>query len=698
MPLVTILYATAIFLGAFLLFLVEPIVGKRLLPLLGGSSAVWITCLVFFQTALLLGYLGAHWLATRLRPRAQALTYSLLLLLSLGQGVFGLGPRLHASTFHPIVSVFALLTVLIGFPFVALAATSPLLQSWYVRECAGSDEERRHTPPYRLFAVSNSGSLLALVIYPWLVEPRLTLRGQSGLWLAGLVMFVLCCAAIMWRVRNSTGALKEEQSSSISSVAGPAVTDWALWLLLPACASLLLCAVTNHLSQNIAAIPLLWILPLTAYLLSFIWAFSGAGFYPRRLILCLLVAALGAVAYELWDKQFVPADKRLVLPMPWTIVLFCGILLLTCLVCHAELYRLKPGPRYLTSFYLSIAAGGALGAVFVGVVAPLVFSANYELSCGLVLTVAVVLLATWKLGVPWRLLWSAGLAAMATLAVLQSRADRKDTIVQLRNFYGTLRVTQKFEPPAGNYTRTLIHGTILHGKQIFTDELRRAPTTYYGHHSGAGLALDLCCGTKPRRVGVIGLGAGTLAAYGRKGEVFRFYDINPLVERVAKSLFSYLRESQAKVEIVLGDARLSLAAEPPQHYDVLLVDAFSGDAIPVHLLTEQAMELYRRHLNPNGILAIHVSNKYLELAPEVAQQAEHAGLQVALISSEEDDDAGVYASDWVLATADRGFLAQPEIAGVATPIKAIPGLRLWTDDYNSLLPLLKKQEITWEKP
>ena len=413
-------------------------------------------------------------------------------------------------------------------------------------------------------------------------------------------------------------------------------------------------------------------------------------------MLCVFVAVLAAVSYELWNKQFVPVDKRLLLPMPWTIVVFCAILLLSCLVCHAELYRLRPDSRYLTPFYLSIAAGGALGAIFAGVVAPLVFRANYELACGLVLTVAAVLAATWRLGVVWRLLWSAGLVAMATLAVLHARADSKDAIVQLRNFYGTLRVTQQFVPPSGSYTRTLIHGTILHGEQTFTDKLRRAPTTYYGHNSGAGLALDLCCGTEPRRVGVIGLGAGTLAAYGRKGDVFRFYDINPLVERVANNLFTYLRESEAKIEIVTGDARLSLAAEPPQHYDVLLVDAFSGDAIPVHLITEQAIELYLRHLKPGGILAFHVSNRYLDLSPELEQLAGHAGLQAALISSDEDDDAGVYGADWVLVTANREFLE--EIADATIPIRTIPGLRPWTDDFNSLLPLLKKEQIKWEKP
>jgi spermidine synthase len=285
---------------------------------------------------------------------------------------------------------------------------------------------------------------------------------------------------------------------------------------------------------------------------------------------------------------------------------------------------------------------------------------------------------------------------MIVLAVLQMRSFRQDTIAQVRNFYGSLRVIQDFEPPAVVYSRTLIHGTIQHGKQVFTDELRKTPTTYYGHKSGVGLALDLCCGERPKRVGVIGLGTGTLAAYGRTGDVFRFYDINPQVPILAGSLFTYLRESQAKIELVMGDARLSLAAEPPQHYDVLVIDAFSGDAIPVHLITAEAVELYRRHLNPGGIIAFHVSNKFLDLAPVVAQQAEHAGLKCALISSQGDDDAEVYSADWVLVTADEDILDREEVADAASEIENIPGLRLWTDDYNSLLPVLKKGKIKWE--
>lgn len=705
MSLRTILYATAIFLGSFLLFLIEPIAGKRLLPLLGGSAAVWTTCLVFFQTALLLGYACAHWLATRLRPKAQAVAYSCLLLIALAQAVLNLHPQLRASTLHPIASVFILLTTLIGFPFVVLSATNPLLQSWYSRafaKAAVSGTTRESVvevvvPPYRLFALSNFGSLLALVVYPWLVEPRFSLGAQNLGWFAGFVVFAAACVAIVWTMANASRAAAESPIRRMGAQlpghnhSRPAASHRLLWLLLPACGSVLLCAFTNHLSQNVAAIPLLWIVPLIAYLLSFVWAFNGERFYPRKLMLALAAAFLAALAGMIYFAD------RITTPIWFTILFYCVSLCLFCLACHAELYRLRPSPRHATSFYLLIAAGGALGSVFVGIVAPLVFRTNYELLCGLALTTVLLLAVTWSTGPLARLFWTAATAATVALAFVQVRHNARGAMDQLRNFYGTLRVTEELESETTAYTRTLYHGTIQHGTQVFSDELRMTPTTYYGHDSGVGLALDLCCGERPRRVGIIGLGTGTLAAYGRKADVFRFYDINPLVEKVAQSRFTYLRETPAKIEIVSGDARLSLAAEPFQAYDVLVIDAFSGDAIPVHLLTREAIQLYLRHLRPDGILAVHVSNQYLNLPPVVRQEAEYAGLKSLLVESDEDEDIGVYSSDWVLVTGNADFMQQQQVADAGKPIAPLPGLRLWTDDYNSLLPLLKRQKFKWSK-
>ena len=705
MSLRTLLFATAIFLGSFLLFLIEPIAGKRLLPLLGGSAAVWTTCLVFFQTALLLGYACAHWLATRLRPRAQSLTYAALLLVALVQAVVNVHPQLHASTLHPIVSVFILLTMLIGLPFVVLSATNPLLQSWYSRALAKASVSGTSTesvvqvvvPPYRLFALSNFGSLLALVVYPWLVEPRFSLGEQTRGWLAGFVVFAGACIAIVWSAANTarpaadTAISRMEPQVAIDSDARPQRSQRVLWLLLPACASLLLCAFTNHLSQNVAPIPLLWIVPLIAYLLSFVWAFNGDRLYPRKLMLPLVAVFLAALSGIIYFAD------RITTPIWFTILFYCLSLFVFCLACHAELYRLRPSPRHATSFYLLIAAGGALGSVFVGIVAPLVFRADYELLCGLVFITLLLMVVTWRGGVFPRVFWTAATAGVIVLGVFQVRENARGAMDQLRNFYGILRVTEELESETTAYTRTLYHGTIEHGTQVFSDELRTTPTTYYGHDSGVGLALDLCCSGRPRRVGVIGLGTGTLAAYGRKGDIFRFYDINPLVEKIAQNRFTYLRETPAQVEIVLGDARLSLAAEQPQAYDVLAIDAFSGDAIPVHLLTREAIQLYLRHLRPDGILAVHVSNQYLNLPPVVRQEAESAGLKSLLVESDDNEDIGVYSSDWVLLTRNTGFLEKQQVADAGKPIDAVPGLRLWTDDYNSLLPLLKHQKFKWSR-
>ncbi len=703
-----ILYVSAIFLSSSLLFLVEPMAGKRLLPLLGGSSAVWITCLVFFQTTLLLGYLCAHAIATRLSRRAQLVAYGFLLALSLIQVFTKLNPHPQASTVRPIFSVLWVLTILIGLPFLALSATNPLLQSWYAH--GGVSADKSTAPPYRLFALSNFGSLLALLAYPVLIEPNFSLRTQTLAWSVGFLVFVVVCGVIIAGRREASEIRETEPApsqpvasgaaitSSIGTAAAPSLAPEAvpspgektLWLLMAACGSLLLSAVTSHLSQNIAAIPLLWILPLTIYLLTFVLAFNGK-LYWRWLMVRLLAVALGALGYFIAK----PSED---LPIAISIPFFCLVLFISCLFCHGELYLRRPSARYLTQYYLLIAAGGALGSMFVGVLAPMVFSGSYEMAWSLVYTAALAAALMWRQHWFWRLFWPAAAIGLLVVVVLQERADRENAIVQVRSFYGTLRVTDEETEDAGRF-RTLIHGTIQHGTQFMSsDELRRLPTTYYSRDSGVGLALDNCCKGRARRVADIGLGTGTLAAYGEPGDVFRFYEIDPRVEVIAKNVFTYLRESRAKIEIVHGDARLSMEEEPPENYDVIAVDAFSGDAIPVHLLTAEAIKLYQRHLAPGGIIAFHISNTYLSLAPVVQAQADHAGLHAVLVTTEDNDDTGAFSSDWVLVTANEKFLALPEIADASAKIQLKPGLRLWTDDYSSLLPILNLRAAPKKDP
>jgi spermidine synthase len=459
--------------------------------------------------------------------------------------------------------------------------------------------------------------------------------------------------------------------------------DVARWVALAACGSLLLSSVTNHLSQNVAAVPLLWIAPLIAYLLSFIVAFAGERWPPRSLMLALLVAGLATLGYRLLRTD-------LTSPLPRTVAIYCAALFALCLFCHGELHRLRPAPRSLTTYYVSIAAGGALGAIAVGVGAPMILSGNYELAIGLVAAAALGIVVYWQWGWFGRAIWAAATASAITVVYRQVRDDRVNQILQLRDFYGTLQVTQTVDEHKVA-TRSLYHGTIEHGNQVYTAALHDEPTTYYSRASGVGLALSTCCGDWPRRVGVIGLGTGTIATYGRRGDVFRFYEIDPHVERIARGLFTYLRDSPAKIEIVPGDARISMEREPDERYDVIAVDAFSGDAIPVHLLTREALVLYRRHLAPNGVLAVHVSNRYLDLAPVVRQEAEYAGLRAALVSAELDTARDGYASDWVLVSASARFMNDSLVRSSSDTIPVPAGLRLWTDDYNSLLPILRRK-------
>jgi len=678
MALLTFLYACVVFLSAFLLFLVQPMVARQLLPVLGGSAAVWTTCLVFFQTALLLGYLYADFAAARLRPRTQALTHVTLLAAAL----VTLGLHIRASqwgvVWHPMLTIFGLLSLIVGLPYFALSATTPLLQSWYT----GSF---RTAWSYRMFSLSNAGALLALLVYPTLIEPHVTLRTQTRGFSTGFFVFAVLCGGIAWSVRQT---LPERKTIEAENASQPISSQQrALWLLLPGCASLLLCAFTSHLSQNVAAIPLLWILPLSAYLLSFIIAFHSPQAYPRWIMVRLAACTLGILGY-------LAHDVHQALPVQLSVPLYCGCLFVLCFFFHGEVYRLRPVAGSATGFYLQLSLGSALGSLFVGVIAPNIFRANYEMAMGLVLAAVLALVVMWNFGIVARLFWSALALALVWVGVVQARAWQQDALVQLRSFYGTLRVTETHWPPLAGTTRTLYHGTIQHGVQFFGNGMRMQPASYYAPSSGVGLALRFCCEGRTKRVGVVGLGAGTIAAYGQPGDVFRFYEIDPLVERIARSLFTYLRETPAHADVVLGDARFSINRDRSDPYDVLVLDAFSGDAVPVHLLTQQAVALYRKHLAPDGILAFHISSQYLDLEPVLAREAQQAGMHAVTVHSAGDESHGIFVSDWVLLTNNEKFLARPEMTGVAHASLMRSDVSLWTDDYSSVLRILKWQPRT----
>jgi hypothetical protein len=679
-----ILYGITIFLGAFLLFAVEPMAAKQLLPALGGSSAVWITCLVFFQITLLLGYCYAHWLGRLRSARTAESVHTALLTLAIGLPLFISQPDLSRASAHPLTAIFYALTLTIGLPFLLLSSTSPLLQLWLARQ-------EHSGVPWKLFALSNAGSLLALVLYPTVIEPHFSLRMQRGSWMTGFEVYAILCATIAWRVqRSSTRASSGTVAETPSTSETPKSPFRAklLWFLLPAGAAIQLCAVTSHLSQNIAAIPLLWVLPLGVYLLTFIIAFEAPPLKFLWLITRLLVVLLAALAWML-------SKTDVTVPIQISIGFFLAELFFACLFCHVHAYALRPkDPAESTLFYLLIAAGGAAGTIFIGIICPLIFDANYDVALAFMVTAALALVVTWENGWAQRLLWSTGTALLLALAIMLHIVYARSTMVEERNFYGALRVRESHVPPQAETVRTLLHGTIEHGTQWFAPQFRLNPTTYYATDSGVGLALRYCCEGRtgnagPSNIGVIGLGAGTLAAYGQPGDRIRFYEINPAIRPIAEHLFTYLRESGAQISYADGDARISLTEEAPQNFDVLIVDAFSGDAIPIHLLTTQAMAVYRRHLAPGGILAFHVSNQYLDLPPEIAALAAASGMQARVVDTPRQEARGEYRATWVLVTNNTAFLAQPQVAAFAREIPAKPGLRAWTDDYSSLLPLLQ---------
>jgi len=635
---------------------------------------VWAACLVFFQCALLLGYFYADLTSRRLTPARQSQLHIALLLLSLL--FLPIAPRfseLHGANSDPGFTILILLTVSIGLPFVLLSATSPLAQTWYARACAQRE-------PYHLFGLSNLASLLALLSFPLLIERHVAAHKQTRLWSALFAVFVLLCSAAAWLARGSTLPATAAGTEQSEAAAAPTSRDKLLWLLLSACSSMLLLSITNKLLEDVAPVPLLWVLPLALYLLTFALAFSRRIFYWRWPLVRFLAAALGSLGYVIYEPTYTESVQV-------SVPVFCIGLFVCCWFCHGELALRRPAPRYATAFYLMISLGGALGAMFVGLAAPNLFTAIYEVPLALIFTALLAVATLWPQGWLVRLLWIAAAASMAFVLVRNVRAYEKDTIVRVRSFYGALRVRQ-FTNWLKEPYRTLYHGKIEHGAQYVNPPASLLATTYYGPDSGVGLALTHCC-PNTKRVGAIGLGAGTLAAYGKTSDYFRFYEINPQVIAVARNSFSYLRDSPARIDVVLGDARLSLQSEPPQEFDVLAVDAFSGDAIPVHLLTREAFAVYLRHLKADGILAVHTSNTYLNLPPVVQLLAEEAGCDAQMIINDDNHRKLIDSSDWVLVTRNRHFLGSLDTTVLIEPISVPPNLQVWTDDFNNLFQILR---------
>lgn len=747
--------ALTILLSSFLLFLVQPILAKQILPWFGGSASVWTICLVFFQVVLLLGYAYAHWLTRRVVSRYFALHIFLLLASCLLLPIIPSPFWKPGHDTEPTLRILGLLAATVGLPYFLLASTAPLLQRWL----SGTvDTPAKQRSIYRLFALSNFGSLVGLLSYPFAIEPFATVQMQARVWSSAYALFVICLISYAWRRRRMPEIHHAGTETGTDAVALPSPRLYGYWIGCAALGSSLLLSVTNQITQNVAAIPFLWIAPLTIYLLSFVICFegrSGRGWYEPRYWLTPAMLATGAMGWALVLGQ---ASLSIYVALPVYLVgLFFG-----CVVCHGELARSKPHPNYLTHFYLSLASGGALGGLFVGLVAPQVFNSYLELPLALI---GLTLLGLYRCSEEIRVLpktsWTAnlivalfatalilfvlgglpaaldpytefwgkiargkarwGCIALLVLSVLLLQRYRLSRAIALtalfcilrfdwfyydgqftgtrfaeRNFYGTQRVVDS--PDGVPHSRYLKHGTIWHGSQIMVPPQNKTPTTYFGESSGIGRTiLSEQATIGPLRFGSIGLGAGTLAAYGKPGDVFRVYELDPAVLDIARNQFTYLSDSSARVEPVLGDARLSLEFEiaqgafdrPEQRFDVLSVDAFSGDAIPVHLLTREALVTYARVVKPDGVIAFHVTNKYLDLPQVVERIARDAGFEAVLIADRPVASKLTGNSDWVLVTRNHAFLQQPDIADHSSRIVARPGLPVWTDQFSNLFQILK---------
>ena len=657
----------------------------------------------------------------------------------------------------PILNIVVVLSVSVGLPFFVLSTTGPLLQRWFSLQHPGRS-------PYRLYSLSNAGSLAALLSYPFIVEPALKLRTQAWTWSALFLIFAGACTLLAVKASRTKAdhdeILGRQPDNGENTSEKPCLYEKMIWVLLAAGASTMLLAVTNQMCQEVAVIPFLWILPLSIYLLTFIICFGHEKWYPSWFVIVFILAAF-MMAFALVPNMGIS--------LTWQILIFSFGLFVFCLTCHGELVKLKPHPKHLTSFYLCISIGGAVGGVFVALIAPWAFSGFWELHAGIIVcfcTAIYVIVrdkSSWmrRSGVlPEILLLSLSLALLAAallysgkksisgmwnytvgpagmlIALLSCVLKRRghtffqktrplvyfatagaitllsveiflgytngnvSSMYRSRNFFGVLRVNRKVS--SDDTWNRLVHGTIIHGMQSTILEKREQPLTYYHPESGVGRLLryhpkKMSEMNSGLRIGCIGLGIGTIAAYADSGDYLRFYEINPTVSSLARGeggFFSYLEDSRADIDIVLGDGRLSMEREldetGPMKFDALVLDAFSSDAIPVHLLTCEAFEMYLRHMSEDGVIAVHVSNRHIRLDPVVWKIADHLGLECVLIKTEGKRSLGWFSSSWMLLTKNREILDVNEITKDAESSSGdLQKYSLWTDDYSNLFEYLK---------
>ena len=699
-------YSVAIFTSAFLVFQVQPVIARFILPWYGGTAGVWTTCLLFFQLGLLAGYLYAHALAAHLQLKQQALVHGSLILLSLF--LLPITPEMpeFSKSLPQTIEILYLLALSVGFPFIILSASAPLFQHWFVHVHPGKS-------PFRLYALSNAGSLLALLSYPFLIEPVLKLSTQTLVWSFIYIIFMCFTIWSAWPIINSRlfeglnqteTEVKNRTSSYKSSepLKAPGWFDRISWILLAAGGSVVLLAVTNQMCQDVAVIPFLWVVPLSLYLITFIICFERDAWYQRKIWLPFMALTIGLLVYLL-NHDYASTEISLV----YQIIIYCAALFGCCMVCHGEMVRRRPAAGNLTMFYLYLALGGALGGVFVNLAAPILFDGFWELHGSLVFVAlsAIVLIYLDHAGLKVlqrRLILICGCVGLALLIWflrLHILSQQSLSVLNTRNFFGVLHVYE-FERGTKNHIRSLYHGRICHGTQILDKLNRNKPISYYGRNSGISLALNHYPSrrledTEKRgmRIGVIGLGIGTIAAFGQPDDYIRFYEINPDVESIARKHFYYLDSCKAEIEVAIGDGRRLLQDELETNgsgqYDVIVVDAFSGDSIPVHLLTLEASDLYWQHLKENGILALNISNLHLDLTDVVRQMAAHAHKE-AIFTEDSGFASRFYDSNaWVLITSNKDFLSYTILKAFRTDWRHKLKPVIWTDDFSNLFEVVE---------
>jgi hypothetical protein len=673
------LFATTIVMSSYLIFLVQPIIAKQILPWFGGAASVWNTCLFFFQFVLLLGYVYAH-LLVGLSIKQQASIHIGLLAISCLTLPIIASATWRSSAVDPALRIMLLLSLTVGLPYFVLASTSPLLQAWY---------SRFGSAPYWLFALSNAASLAGLLSYPFLIEPALTLGEQGRIWSAGFLAFGLASSIVaICSIRSKKPGEEPKLRLADNSGTSPKATA-VLWVALSGLASLALVSFTSFIAQNVASVPLLWVLPLSIYLITLVLAFASERFQGWRIAGPALVLSLAIVVIyrnEDWTSAFY-----------WSLPAFFAGLFLVCLYCHGELARTKPHPTHLTRFYILISAGGALGSLAGSILAPLLLQGDFEMLIALSAVAAIFALQRWR-DQPISRFAALGLAvAILGVSSFQITRELQTARILVRNFYSSLRIV---DLGAGlDRWRRMEHGQIEHGAQYLDPARRTEPISYYSRSSGVALAIrrqrEVAQG-RPLAVGIIGLGAGVIAAYGEPGDHFRFYEINPQVATLAHQEFSYLSDSKAKISLLIGDARLSLEAEPAQNFDLLIIDAFSGDAIPIHLLTREAMQIYRTHVKPFGALLFHISNKFVDLEPALSRLALEESLEARVVSDEPDTADEVHTpladSDWVILVRDATWFDSREFLERADRLERPHEGRAWTDDFNNLMSAVRLQQ------